>query len=143
MWLIKVPGALVAAGVTYRTADFNSTWAWRLPSLLQGFWSLLCIVILPFVPESPRWYIFQGRNEEGLKSLAQLCANGDESNAIVQAQFQEIVDTIAFEKTNEDQRLSVRSSFKTVFTSSGARKRLSIVMSLALSTVIVGNSIAS
>lgn len=63
----------------------ESTWAWRLPSLLQGFWSVLCIVILPFVPESPRWLAYQGRHEEALTSLALLTADGDESNPVVTA----------------------------------------------------------
>ncbi|KAK6610258.1 hexose transporter [Botrytis cinerea] len=57
-------GGLIAAGVTYRTATYNSTWAWRVPSLVQGIFSILCIAILPFVPESPRWLAYVGRTEE-------------------------------------------------------------------------------
>lgn len=42
-------GALIAAGITLGTGQWQSTWAWRAPSLFQGIFSLLCIAILPFV----------------------------------------------------------------------------------------------
>ena len=42
-------GALLAAGITLGTGTWNSTWAWRAPSLFQGIFSILCIIILPFV----------------------------------------------------------------------------------------------
>lgn len=50
-------GALIAAGITLGTGEWQSTWAWRAPSLFQGIFSGLCIIILPFVPESPRWLV--------------------------------------------------------------------------------------
>lgn len=42
-------GALLAAGVTLGTGQIQSTWAWRLPALLQAVWAVLCIVVLPFM----------------------------------------------------------------------------------------------
>lgn len=42
-------GALIAAGITLGTGQWESTWAWRAPSLFQGVFSLLCILILPFM----------------------------------------------------------------------------------------------
>ena len=42
-------GALIAAGITLGTGQWQSTWAWRAPSLFQGIFSLLCIIILPFM----------------------------------------------------------------------------------------------
>lgn len=42
-------GALLAAGITLGTGEWESTWAWRAPSLFQGIFSLLCIIILPFM----------------------------------------------------------------------------------------------
>lgn len=42
-------GALLAAGITLGTSQWESTWAWRAPSLLQGIFSALCILILPFM----------------------------------------------------------------------------------------------
>jgi hypothetical protein len=42
-------GALIAAGVTLGTGQWNSTWAWRAPSFFQAIWAILCIVVLPFM----------------------------------------------------------------------------------------------
>jgi hypothetical protein len=47
-------GALSSAGVTLGTSSWpTSTWAWRLPSLLQHVFSLLCMSLIPYIPESP------------------------------------------------------------------------------------------
>lgn len=42
-------GALIAAGITLGTGQWQSTWAWRVPTLFQGIFAVICIVILPFV----------------------------------------------------------------------------------------------
>jgi Sugar (and other) transporter len=125
---------LVAAGVTYGTATIPSTWAWRVPSLLQGFWSLVCISVLAFLPESPRWLIFHGRDEEALRVLAQINADSDENNSLVHAFHQEIIDSIALEKLHKNSSMTV----KEIVRSRSALKRLSLVFSCALATVIVG-----
>lgn len=126
-------GALLAAGITYRTAELDSTWSWRIPSIVQGFWSLLCLCVLPFLPESPRWLVFHGRNDEALVVLAQICSDGDVDDPIVLVQHKEIVDTLEFEKSNEE-RLSLMQIIK----SPSARKRVGLVISCALGTIIVG-----
>jgi MFS family permease len=49
-------GALIAAGITLGTGTWESTWAWRAPSLIQSFFAALCILILPFIPGiTPLW----------------------------------------------------------------------------------------
>ena len=126
-------GGLIAAGITFGTANMDSTWSWRLPSLFQLLFSIICIAILPFMPESPRWLIYQGRNEEALQVLAQTCADGDDQAPIVLAQYKEIFDTIQYEK-NAGETLSVKQMFKTP----SARRRVMLVISCALGTVIVG-----
>jgi MFS family permease len=39
-------GAIVAAAIALRTADIGGDWAWRIPSLLQLFPSLLQIIFV-------------------------------------------------------------------------------------------------
>jgi hypothetical protein len=78
-----------------------STWAWRIPSLLQAAPSVLCMIILFFIPESPRWLISKGRNEEALEVLAIANASGQTDAEIVLLQYKEISDTLRWEKERE------------------------------------------
>jgi len=127
---------LIAAGITYRTATIgggNSTWAWRIPSAVQGVFSILCIIILPFIPESPRWLVYVGRKEEALVVIAQAYSNGDTSNPVVLAQYKEIVDTIDYER-NVGETLSLVQMVKTPV----ARKRVTLAVSAAVISTISG-----
>ncbi|KAJ9614905.1 hypothetical protein H2204_014304 [Knufia peltigerae] len=131
-------GGLIAAGVTYGTAKFDSTWAWRLPSLLQGLFSLMCLSLLPFTPESPRWLVSQGRHQEALVSLAATSSNGNTNDAAVLIQYREVTDTLSFEQTYE------KPSFIAQFLNSAStRKRIFLVSQVALFSMLAGNNIIS
>ncbi|KAI9686887.1 MAG: hypothetical protein M1822_002640 [Bathelium mastoideum] len=135
---LKIPGGLIAAGVTYGTFVLDSTWSWRTPSLIQGVTSIFCIVVLPFIPESPRWLVYQNENAAALTVVAQTYANGDTTSPIVLAAYKEIVDTISYEK-NVGETLSLAQLFKTRV----ARKRVLLACSAAVFSTIAGNVIAS
>ncbi|TDZ10335.1 Lactose permease [Colletotrichum sidae] len=124
-------GALTAAGVTYGSFKINSTWAWRLPSLVQGAWGLLCISLLPWLPESPRWLVDQGRAHDALMVLAQINARGDTSDELVRLQFRQICETIEYERDPMSCKEAVRNR--------GARKRLLITATCALISMLTGN----
>ncbi|KAH7140417.1 general substrate transporter [Dactylonectria estremocensis] len=124
-------GTLLAAGVCYGTQNLDSTYAWRIPSLLQAAPSLVCFLMLQFVPESPRWLIGQDRHEEALEILSVL--NGGELEE-VQVQYREIADTIAFEK---DHTVSV---FHAVSKKSN-RKRLLLTSTFSAIVMLPGTNI--
>lgn len=126
-------GALTAAGVTYATSHFAGDWSWRLPSLLQGFWGLACICLLPFMPESPRWLVDVGRHQEALQILANVNASGNTDDELVRLQFCEICDTLGYERNplSCDKMMRTRS----------ARKRLIIVASCAFFSMLQGNTL--
>jgi hypothetical protein len=129
---------LLSTGITFGTAKMASTWAWRLPSAMQGFFSILWLVILPFIPESPRWLVHKGCHAEALESIALAYSNGDPDDPIVLAQYKEIVDTLKFEREN-NQTLSVVQTIKT----KSARKRMLLNISVAVFTLLSGNNIIS
>lgn len=124
-------GALAAAGVTYGTASIEGDWSWRLPSLLQGVWGLLCILLLPWMPESPRWLVDVGRRNEALRVLANVNAGGDTADDLVRLQFVEICDTIGYERNPLPWREMLRSR--------GPRRRLVITATCALFSMLQGN----
>lgn len=131
-------GGLLSAGITYGTARMDGTWAWRLPSAMQGFFSILCILILPFIPESPRWLIHRNRHEEAIESISLACSNGDHDDPVVLAQYKEIVDTLNFEKESGE-TLYIAQMVK----NKGARKRTLLNVSVAIISMLSGNNIIS
>lgn len=130
-------GALLAAGITLGTGSWQSTWAWRAPSLFQAIFSVLCIVVLPFVPESPRWLVHQEMFEAARLSVAQANSHGDITDQVVLTVYKEIVDTLKWEKQNKSMR-PIEIAKDPV-----ARKRLLIGMSAGPFSCIAGNIIAS
>ncbi|KAH8900708.1 putative sugar transporter [Thozetella sp. PMI_491] len=131
-------GALMAAGITLGTGQWQSTWAWRAPSLFQAVFSLVCIIILPFVPESPRWLVHQGHYEAARTVVAQANSNGDIMSPLAITVYRQIVDTIEWEK-KEGRKMSPMEIIKNPV----ARKRVLIGGSAKPFSCIAGNVIAS
>lgn len=125
-------GTLVASGVCYGTQSIDSTFAWRIPSLLQVVPSVLVAALLFFIPESPRWLISKGRNEEARELLK--IVHGVGSGEEVEVQFREIVDTLAFEKEH-------RKSLLQVLTTKTNRKRLAITSTFSIIVMLPGTNI--
>lgn len=129
---------MLASGVTYGTAKMMSSWAWRLPSLLQVIPAALCLVVLPFIPESPRWLMMQGRKEEALDVLAIMSANGDANDPVTLTQFQQVSETVEYEKENKASQNWI-DAFKTKTN----RKRMLLACSCAVFGNVSGSGIIS
>ncbi|KAF1352266.1 MFS sugar transporter-like protein [Delphinella strobiligena] len=129
-------GSLISAGITYGTAKMDSTWAWRLPSGIQGIFSIICIALLPFVPESPRC-AYQDRLDEAIGAVAITHSDGERNDSVTLVQFQEIIDTLGREKSIAT--LGVKETFRTPVN----RRRLMLAISVAVFTMLSGNNIVS
>jgi sugar porter (SP) family MFS transporter len=130
-------GSLIAAGITFCTKSLLTAWAWRAPSILQGLPSLLCIAILPFLPESPRWLIYQDRADEALEVLAVTHGNGDASNQVVVVEYTENTETLRFEKVTGS------VSPLEVLRTSGNRKRIILCLSVGIFSMTMGNNVVT
>ncbi|KAL2867385.1 hexose transporter protein [Aspergillus lucknowensis] len=98
-------GSLIAAWVTYGTFKMsNSSWSWRIPSVLQCSFSLVQAVLSLVAPESPRWLIYQGRRDEALALLTKYHGNGDPNSRLVRFEMAEITATLEMEKLQRASR---------------------------------------
>lgn len=131
-------GALIAAGITLGTSEWQSTWAWRAPSFFQGIFSVLCLIFLPFIPESPRWLVANERYEDARQVVALTNSNGDLRDPVAVAVYKQIIDTLEWEK-KEGRTMSPKEIIKTPT----ARKRVLIGGSVGPFSCIAGNIIAS
>jgi hypothetical protein len=98
----------------------------------------MCLLLLPFVPESPRWLQDQGRSEEALLALAQTYSDGNIDDAVVIVQYREIADTLGFEKAYKGQ-----DTLKQIAKNPSSRKRILLVVSVAVFCMLSGNNIIS
>ncbi|KAH7925088.1 hexose transporter [Leucogyrophana mollusca] len=131
-------GSIIAAWTIYGTFKIKTTWAWRLPSLLQGLPAILQVILVLFAPESPRWLISKGRDAEALKTLAYYHADGNEQDPLVQYEFQEIKAAIEFDRT-----VASNVGWKALIATPGNRKRMRIIVALAFFSQWSGNGLVS
>ncbi|TQV95137.1 hypothetical protein V2A60_009798 [Cordyceps javanica] len=131
-------GALIAAGITLGTSKWESTWAWRAPSFFQAIFSVICLLFLPFIPESPRWLVARDQYEDARLVVALTNANGDLHDPVAMAVYKQIFDTLQWEK--KDGRTM---TLKEIIQTPTARKRVLIGGSAGPFSCIAGNIIAS
>ncbi|KAJ3528488.1 hypothetical protein NM208_g10175 [Fusarium decemcellulare] len=117
-------GAIFAAWCTYGTFKMESTWSWRIPSILQGALPALQLLGWYFLPESPRWLVSKGRKEEARKVLAEYHAGGDSNSPLVNFEMQEIEQVL----TQEAEALSAVSWVELVRTPANRKRTLIAVI---------------
>lgn len=130
-------GAILAAWTTYGTFRLESSWSWRIPSLMQMFMPAGQFILYFFCPESPRWLFAHGRVEEARAILVKYHGDGDENSPLVAWELKEMADAIRAEKD------AGRTSWKAMVDTPGARHRTFICVSLAFFSQWAGNGVVS
>ncbi|KIW17968.1 hypothetical protein PV08_05163 [Exophiala spinifera] len=100
-------GAVIAAWTTYGTFRLNSTWSWRIPSVLQAATPQLQLCLVRLVPESPRWLVSKCRVAEARKTLVKYYGDGDELSALVTFEIKEVEESIWIERHTNSEALYV------------------------------------
>lgn len=91
--------------------------------------------MLLFLPESPRWLVYQDRNDEALKVIARVHGTSSD-DAQVQVQYREIMDTLNYEKS-QGRTLGYKETIK----SKTNRRRLLLAVSVAPLAMLTGSNI--
>ncbi|KAH7317310.1 putative MFS sugar transporter [Rhexocercosporidium sp. MPI-PUGE-AT-0058] len=136
-------GSLTAAGITMKTALMkgangkSSDLAWRIPSYLQLVPSMVQLLLVFFLPESPRYLVSKDRREEAFKILAHYHSEGDENSLFVKAEMAQIETTIKMEMDASKQ------SYLDLFRTAGMRRRALLAMAIGFFTQWSGNTLIS
>lgn len=97
--LVMIEGALITGGIMISywidlgMSFAKTSVAWRFPLAFQVVFCIFILAFIPFMPESPRWLILKGREEEAIEVLAAL-ADKETSDRFVQNEFTEIKDAV-------------------------------------------------
>ncbi|PLB46225.1 sugar transporter [Aspergillus steynii IBT 23096] len=97
--LIMLSGALISAGimiaywVDYGFYFLEGSVRWRFPLMFQSFFTIIVMIGLLYLPDSPRWLIMKGRHTEARDVTARL-VNKPEDDPAVDEELRNINDAL-------------------------------------------------
>ncbi len=86
----SIPAAALTFGCNYISSDFS----WRVPLILQAWACIFVMFSVFFIPESPRWLMANGRDQEAIDFLVKYHGNGDPQSRLVLLEIDEMKDGI-------------------------------------------------
>lgn len=82
-------GSIIAAWVTYGTFRIPTTWSWRIPSLMQALPSVIQLMFIWFIPESPRWLVDHGKEDQARAILRKYHCGGNDEDPLLEFEMLE------------------------------------------------------
>ncbi|KAK8865576.1 hypothetical protein IAR55_000720 [Kwoniella newhampshirensis] len=129
-------GSVIAAWVNFGCVGYITTsWSWRIPYIIQVPFALYILIAVQFVPETPRFLLAKGREEEAFAFLVKYHGNGDVQDPLVLFEFEEIKRTIREEQAAKAQKWS------RILRSRSNRHRLGLAALMTFCTNMSGSSI--
>ncbi|KAK4330160.1 hypothetical protein RTBOTA2_005498 [Rhodotorula toruloides] len=93
------PSESCAVTLELTTNSTQNDASFRMPWALQAIPGLILGILMFAFPESPRWLMDHGREEQALQILADVHAEGDTENELVQLEYLEIKRQVEFDRT--------------------------------------------
>jgi MFS family permease len=93
-------GIFLVYWIDYGFVSHTSSYAWRVPTILQCIILVAILILLTLIPETPRWLASHDRPDECLKVLARV-ADVPEDDTEVQRLHAIITETVAFEASRQ------------------------------------------
>ncbi|EKM78879.1 hypothetical protein AGABI1DRAFT_75451 [Agaricus bisporus var. burnettii JB137-S8] len=134
-------GSIISAWVCFGAymGARDSVWSWRAPSLVQGFVPLLQVALVWFIPESPRFLVSKGLEGQASTILAKYHANGDDArDPLVVFEIAQIRHALRMEE-----EINKNTSYLSLFATPGNRKRMRIIIAIAMFSQWSGNGLVS
>ena len=94
---------------------------------------VLAVIVLPWVPESPRWLVYQDRHAEALDAIALVQSDGNRDDPVVLLTYQEIIDTLQTEVEHGQ-----KTSYLDLVKSKQSLRRLMLASSVAIISMVSG-----
>ncbi|KAF9468077.1 general substrate transporter [Collybia nuda] len=134
-------GSIISAWVcfgAYERAE-HSLWSFRAPTLVQAMIPFAQVVLIWFIPESPRFLVSKGFEGRAANILAKYHANGgDERDPLVVFEIAQIRHAIRMEE-----EINTSTSFRSLFATPGNRKRMRLIIAIGLFSQWSGNGLVS
>ncbi|KAG6885607.1 hypothetical protein C0993_012354 [Termitomyces sp. T159_Od127] len=129
-------GSILCTGITIATARIEKPIAFRAPLAIQIVPAGILLIFAFLLPESPRWLISVGRNDEARQILAKYHGDGDENAPLVQLEWKEFKESIKLNAS--DKRWW---DYSELFNSSNARYRTFMMLLMGLFGQWSGNGL--
>lgn len=131
-------GSIVAAWATFGSRNYDNSWAWRIPSVLQVAIPIIALPGFILASESPRWLVSVDRIDEARRIIADSHLGGDHTAPLVNFEMIEIENTLRIEREAHE-----TTSYLDMFRTPGNRHRLFISVSLGIFGQWSGNGVVS
>ncbi|KAF1730029.1 Sugar transporter STL1 [Beauveria bassiana] len=104
---LNIFGVVVAYWLEFGTSKYHdpeSSFIWRFPVAFQIFPLVILLSVIWFMPESPRWLVKVGREEEARFILGRLRGNEGEEGKAAEAELQDIINIKNLENDTSEQQ---------------------------------------
>ncbi|GJN90011.1 hypothetical protein Rhopal_003006-T1 [Rhodotorula paludigena] len=116
-------------------ASAYNNWSWRTMYIVQVVPALYLLIAIQFVPETPRWLLSKGREDEALAFLVKYHGDGNPNDELVLFEFEEMKETLRKERELN------QTSWGEIFGRPGNRHRIYIVLLIVCCQNLAGTAI--
>lgn len=128
-------GSTIQSWVVFGTSYLTNSWGWRIPYILQVPLALYILIAVQFVPETPRFLLAKGREDEALQFLIEYHGNGNPNDELVHFEFQEMKSAI------KQEQVAKAESWSHILKHRSNRLRLGLASLMVFCTNLSGSSI--
>lgn len=119
--LVLAIGQVVGACVGQGSHDLTSTWAYRIPIIVNLGIVAVIVVGMFIIPESPRWLLTKDRDEKAMAALRKINSGQDDPELIASVEFK------AFSQARDEDRASKGGGWASLLHGVERRKFLAVV----------------